>query len=366
MSTFEPAPPQPVRLTLPLTRPLLVWGLVGINIVMFIVETLLGGSDNHATLVTLGAKVNALIVMGQYWRLITPMFLHIGLAHIAFNSYALYVLGPEVETIYGHARFLVIYLLAGVAGNVMSFAFTPALSAGASTAIFGLIGTQLAFFYRQRKVLGAFGQRRLINIASIIAINVLFGATIGTVDNFGHLGGFIGGLVLGWMLCPAYEVEYRADGQPWLADRTVLLRELPGVILFVVLLVVAAGAATLQQANGPQVKLEQGIATFDREDYAGALPLLEQAARSMPNDAQAQYLLAADYYNLGRYAEAAPAFETTTRLAPDLPDAHYYLALSYLRLDHRAEAVTHLQQYLALDPNGDKANEARQILAQTE
>jgi rhomboid protease GluP len=364
VNTFEPAPPQPVRLTLPLTRPLLVWGLLGINIVMFIVETLVGGSDNSATLVTLGAKVNALIVMGQYWRLVTPMFLHIGLAHIAFNSYALYVLGPEVEAIYGHARFLVIYLLAGVAGNVMSFAFTPGLSAGASTAIFGLIGTQLAFFYRQRKVLGAFGQRRLINIASIIAINLLFSLS-GAVDIFGHLGGFIGGLVLGWILCPAYEVEYRANGQPWLADRASLLRELPGVALFVVLLVVAAGAVTLQQANGPQVKLEQGIATFNREDYAGALPLLEQAARDMPNDAQAQYLLAADYYNLSRYTEAAQAFETTTRLAPDLPDAHFYLALSYLQLDRRAEAVTHLQQYLALDPNGDKADKAREVLAQT-
>jgi len=365
VNTFEPAPPQPVRLTLPLTRPLLVWGLLGINIVMFIVETLVGGSDNSATLVTLGAKVNALIVMGQYWRLITPMFLHIGIWHIAFNSYALYVLGPEVEAIYGHARLLVIYLLAGVAGNVMSFAFTPNLSAGASTAIFGLIGTQLAFFYRQRKVLGAFGQRRLINIASIIAINLLFSLS-GAVDIFGHLGGFIGGLVLGWILCPAYEVEYRADGQPWLADRTSLLRELPGVILFVMLLIVAAGAVTLQQANSPQVKLEQGTAAFDRSDYEGALPLFEQAARELPNDAQAQYLLAADYYNLNRYADAARAFEITTRIAPDLPDAHFYLALSYLQLDRRAEAVTHLQQYLTLDPNGDKADKARQILAQTE
>ena len=365
MNNFEPTPPRPVRLTLPLTRPLLVWVLLGSNILMFVVETLLGGSESQATLVTLGAKVNALIVMGQYWRLITPMFLHIGLAHIAFNSYALYVLGPEVEAIYGHARFLVIYLLAGIAGNVMSFAFTPALSAGASTAIFGLIGTQLAFFYRQRKVFGAFGQRRLLNIVVIIVINLLFSLS-GAVDIFGHLGGFIGGLVLGWMLCPAYEVEHGADGQPWLADRTVLLRELPGVILFVILLIVATGAAALQQAHSPQVRLEQGIATFNREDYAGALPLLEQAARGLPDDAQAQYLLAADYYNLGRYADAAPAFEATTRLAPDLPDAHFYLALSYLRLERRAEAATQLQRYLALDPNGDKADKARQIMAQTE
>ena len=114
-------------------------------------------------------------------------------------------------------------------------------------------------------------------------------------------------MVLGWLLCPDYEVEYGLDGQPQLADRNSLLRELPGVILFVVLLVVATGAVTLQQANSPQVKLEQGIATFDHGDYAGALPLLEQAARELPTDPQAQYMLAADYFNLRRYADAAPA-----------------------------------------------------------
>jgi rhomboid protease GluP len=363
VNDLQPALPQQVRLALPLTKPLLVWGVLGINIVVFITETILGGSENAATLVTMGAKVNTLIVMGQYWRLVTPMFLHIGLAHILINSYALFVLGPEVEALYGRSRFVAIYLLSGVAGNVMSFAFTPNLSAGASTAIFGLVGTQLAFFYRQRKTLGAFGQRRLMNIIGIVAINVLFGAT-GVVDNFGHLGGFLGGLVLGWLLCPAYEVEYGLDGQPHLADRNSLLREWLGVTLFVVLLVVAAGAATLQQAKRPPVKLEQGIAAMDSGDYAGALPLLEQAARELPTDYAAQYALAANYYNLRRYADAAPGFEAALQLVPDSPDAHFYLALSYVRLGRVSDAAVHLRRYLVLAPDGDHADQAHQLLAQ--
>jgi rhomboid protease GluP len=294
------------------------------------------------------------------------MFLHNGVAHILVNSYALFALGPEVEAIYGRARFLTIYLLAGVAGNVLSFAFTPNLSAGASTAIFGLVGTQLAFFYRQRKAFGSFGQARLMNILSVVGINLLFGITTRGVDNFGHVGGFIGGVALGWMLCPEYEVEYGLGGQQHLTDQTSLRRGLPGVALFIGLLVIATGAATLGQANSPQVKLEQGIAAFDRGDYAGALPLLEQAARDLPADPRAQYLLAAAYFNLRRHTQAIPFFEATLRLAPDFPDAHFYLALSYAESDRRADAVQHLQRYLALAPTGEQADEARQLLARLE
>lgn len=259
MSTFEPAPPQRVHLSLPLTRPVLVWGLLGFNFLVFVIETLLGGSENSATLVKLGAKVNVLIAMGEYWRLVTPMFLHIGVIHILVNSYALYVLGPEVEALFGRARFLSIYLLSGIAGNVMSYAFTPNLSAGASTAIFGLVGAEMVFFYRQRETLGAFGQRRLLNILSIIAINLFIGVSSGAVDNFGHAGGFIGGVVLGWLLCPDYQVEYGLDGQPRVQDRNSLLHELPGVVLFIALLMAATAAVTLREAKRPQVKLEQGV-----------------------------------------------------------------------------------------------------------
>ena len=352
-----------MRLPLPLTRPRLVWILLGLNILMFAVETLWGGSEDSATLVKLGAKVNVLIAMGEYWRLVTPMFLHIGVMHILVNGYAIYALGPEVEALFGRSRFLTIYLLSGVAGNVMSYAFTPNLSAGASTAIFGLIGTQLAFFYRQRQMLGAFGQRRLINILSIIAINLLIGVSSGAVDIFGHAGGFIGGVVLGWLLCPDYKVEYGLDGLPRVQDRNSLWRELPGVILFVALLIAAAGAVTLQEVKQPQVKLEQGIQRLASDDYAGALPLLEQAAREMPTNQRAQYLLAADYFTLERYADAATAFEATLQIAPDLPDAYFYLGLSYLHLNRQPEAATNLQRFLVLEPTGERADKARQLVA---
>jgi tetratricopeptide (TPR) repeat protein len=127
---------------------------------------------------------------------------------------------------------------------------------------------------------------------------------------------------------------------------------------------VAAGAVTLRDTNSPQVKLEQGARAFESDDYVAALPLLEQAAQDLPQDGRAQYLLAADYYNLHRYAEAAPFFEASLKIAPDISNAHFYLALSYMQIGRRSDAVNQLRQYLTLDPTGDMASQARQILDQ--
>jgi rhomboid protease GluP len=170
--------------------------------------------------------------------------LHIGLLHIGFNLYALYIVGPEVEMFYGPARFLVIFLISAISGAIASYAFTYGLSAGASTALFGLIGTLVAFFTRNRSVFGEMGTARLGNLAFIVLINLMIGLSPGSqVDNFGHIGGFIGGLILGWLLCPFYQVEPQANGSRRIVDRNSLRVEWIGVALTCVLMVVAFWAA---------------------------------------------------------------------------------------------------------------------------
>ncbi|NLD71497.1 MAG: rhomboid family intramembrane serine protease, partial [Chloroflexi bacterium] len=95
--------------------------------------TVAGGSENLRVLIDFGAKFNPLIVLEQeYWRLVTPMFLHIGFLHLAFNSYALFAFGLDVERLFGRTRFLALYVLAGIAGAVASFVGNEAVSAGAS------------------------------------------------------------------------------------------------------------------------------------------------------------------------------------------------------------------------------------------
>jgi rhomboid protease GluP len=250
VDTVPPVEPsrRAVRLPLPLARPWLSWTLLALIVLIFLAQqasnALLGGD----ILLALGAKDNRLILAGQWWRLITPMFLHLSLIHIAFNGYALYVLGPEVEAWYGTARFALVYFLAGISGNVLSFAFSPNPSAGASTALFGLIAAELIFFYRNRAKFGAFGQARLMNIIVLIVINFALGFS-GGIDNFGHLGGFLGGAALAWLLCPHYEVEpFGPDGMPHVIDRNSLQRAWRGVAL--VALAIAAVAYAVFRVRG--------------------------------------------------------------------------------------------------------------------
>jgi len=175
---------------------------VGVFVLQFLSQMLLGVDYPAA----LGMKVNDWIVKGELWRLITPMFLHGSILHIGFNMYALYILGPGLENQYGHTRYLILYLLAGFAGNVVSFLFSTAPSLGSSTAIFGLLGAEGVFFYRNRDTFGAPAQRALMNILVIGVINLVIGMSPG-IDNWGHIGGLAGGTLFAWFAGPLYRLE---------------------------------------------------------------------------------------------------------------------------------------------------------------
>jgi len=227
-------------LRLPLTRPRWVWVFFGINIVVWLSMTLAGGSEDPVVLIQFGANFSPFVAAGEFWRLFTANFLHIGLAHLLFNSYALYALGPEMEALYGSPRFVVIYLLSGLSGSIASFGLHADvnLSAGASTALFGIIGAMIAFFIRNREKFGERGRRRLSSYVTIAGLNLVIGLNVPGIDMLGHAGGFVGGLILGWLLCPYYTVQIEADG-PRVIDLNSLRNEWLGVILYLALL--AAG-----------------------------------------------------------------------------------------------------------------------------
>lgn len=217
----EPLQGRRVSLRLPLTRPRVVYVILAINVVMYAATLLLTYARQSATgessdqaftrvLYMLGAKYGPAIDAGQYWRLLTPIVLHGGLIHLAFNSYALYALGPEAERIYGSARFLAIYVLAGLAGSISSYIRSPGLSIGASGAIFGLIGALAAFFRIARGLIGAEASRQQVTqLISMAAINIVIGLSVAAVDNAAHVGGLIVGAVAGFALAPRYAVDDR-------------------------------------------------------------------------------------------------------------------------------------------------------------
>jgi rhomboid protease GluP len=164
--------------------------------------------DNDAlsnVLTTYGAKENTLIAHGQYWRFVTPIFLHANLLHVGLNMLNFVVLGVFLERLVGHARFLLIYLVTGIISIIASYSFAPQeISVGASGAIFGLVGAYSVFVLVHRQAFPRGGVPALLWLVLIIGVNLGLGLIVPNVDNYAHVGGLLSGCLLGWWFTPLY------------------------------------------------------------------------------------------------------------------------------------------------------------------
>ena len=145
-----------------------------------------------------GSMFGPLIALNhEYWRFVTPIFIHYGLMHFAINSVILYYMGQQVEAIYGHGRFFLIYLLSGVMGNVLGFAFNDmnVQAAGASTSLFGIFGAFVVLGIHFKNNPGI--QAMVRQFSLFIVLNLVFGLFDQTIDMYGHVGGLIGGILMG-------------------------------------------------------------------------------------------------------------------------------------------------------------------------
>jgi len=178
-------------------KPYVTYILIGLNILIFLLMYLLGnGSEDIYTLYSFGALTKESVVLGgQYIRIITAAFLHIGIIHLAFNMYALNILGKQIESFFGKYKYLLIYFFSAIVGSLMSLIFMPdsSISAGASGAIFGLLGAMLYFGFYFRSY---FGNSVIKQIMIIILLNLLIGFSMPSIGNAAHIGGLLGGLVI--------------------------------------------------------------------------------------------------------------------------------------------------------------------------
>lgn len=199
--------PQPVRVALPQAASYVTYAIIGITVFFYILQLATQALLQVDVPVAFFIKANDLIREGQIWRLLTPALIHGSLAHIGFNMYALFSFGTSLEQFFGRGRFITLYLLGAFAGNVMSFLFSDAYSLGASTAIFGLIGAEAIFLYQNRKLLAGQFRSAIGNVLFIIAINLFLVGSLPGIDNWGHIGGLLGGLMFTWFASPLWEVE---------------------------------------------------------------------------------------------------------------------------------------------------------------
>ena len=179
-------------------QPIVTYIIMAICIILFILMELSGGSTNSQTLLKYGANLDVLVKNGEYYRLFTCIFLHIGTMHLLCNMYSLYIIGREVENLFGKIKYIIIFILSGIFGSIMSLAFTHnTISAGASGAIFGLLGALLYFGMHYRTYLGEAIKRSII---PIIVVNLIIGFFAEGIDLAAHIGGLVGGVLVAMMV----------------------------------------------------------------------------------------------------------------------------------------------------------------------
>ena len=173
--------------------------LILLCVVIFIAMYIFGnGSSDNYTLLKFGANYDVLTKSGEYYRLITCMFLHIGIVHLLCNMYSLYIVGNSVENLFGKVKYLIIYFISGICGSILSLAFCHnTISAGASGAIFGLLGALLYFGYYYRAYLGSTIKNSVIQV---ILINLIIGFMVPGISNAAHIGGLVGGILTAMMV----------------------------------------------------------------------------------------------------------------------------------------------------------------------
>ena len=202
----NPAQQQMVRVAMPSRAPYITYTLIAITVIFYLLQMASVAVMGTDILVAYGSRSNEAIHAGQLWRFLTPALLHASIPHILFNMYALFTFGTGLERHFGHGRFLLLYVLCAYTGNVVSFLLSAGYSVGASTAIFGLLGAEAVFLFQNRELFaGQFG-RAIQNVVFIAIVNLIIGLQPG-IDNWGHVGGLLGGLMFTWFAGPVWKIE---------------------------------------------------------------------------------------------------------------------------------------------------------------
>ena len=320
--------------------------LIGLCVAVFILETLAGGSKSTNVLLNFGASYGPYLRRGDYWRLVMPMFLHIGWFHLAVNMYALYLLGPLLERIYGWTRFSLIYVGSGICGSWLSMAMSNNVAAGASGAIMGVAGAMLVtgHFYPElvpRRWRLAFGK----GMVAVIVLNYIIGLSMSNlIDNWGHTGGLAGGLLLGLLIAPP---------KAYWPPRWALSRIPKAAVLLPAAIIAVSMFATADHYRAT-VKvtqlIAQGRAYWAKQQDQQAVERFRQAAREYPRDERPYEELAAVYLSRNQLAQAILEYNQALRLSPGSPVAELGLAVAYARQGNADKARQLLTDLVGKNP----------------
>lgn len=299
-------------------KPRMIYALLLSIIVMYTILELNGGSQNIQVLIDYGAKYNPLMIEGEWWRLVTSMFLHIGLIHLLFNGMALYFLGTAVEQLFGSIRFLFIYFVAGITGSIVSFAFNDYISAGASGALFGCFGALLYFGLKQPAL---FYRTLGRNIIFLLGFNLVLGFIVPGIDNGAHIGGLIGGF-LAAVLVRMPKEEKRTPGY-WSLLSGIGIALLAASLLWF---------GQEQSSDSAELAVLEANRLFEEGQYEEAEPIIEDGLEIDADQPELLFMKA--YLNIqrGNVEDAKTLLEQATSNRSEFPEAWYNLAIIYMEL----------------------------------
>ncbi|HKI27062.1 MAG TPA: rhomboid family intramembrane serine protease, partial [Candidatus Sulfotelmatobacter sp.] len=283
--------------------------------------------------VRLGANYGPLTLSGDWWRLLTYMFLHGNLWHIAVNMWCLWSFGTLCESLYGRWTYTGVYLITGVAGGLTSLAWNPRVwSVGASGALFGLTGALIASLY-----LGEFSfsdlsiKSTLASLLFFCVFSLFWGFASSNIDNSCHIGGLLSGLILGALI---------ARLAP---DHNNVLRR--AAVLAMVALAVAGSGFAVRQWRGAPYRMERAFESLSTTDPDRALAQLEAIARQQPNSPDIHFALGQTYFSQQKFPQAESEYKRVVALQPQNRDALFELGMTLLsekRLDDAKNAFSQL------------------------
>jgi rhomboid protease GluP len=288
-----------------------------------------------------GANFGPLTLSGDWWRLLTYMFLHGSLLHIGFNMWCLWDLGALCESLYGRWTYAAVYVITGVAGGLASIGWNPGVwSVGASAAIFGLAGALIASFY-----LGEFSlpgiaiKGTLRSLLFFAGFNLLFGSMFPGIDNSAHVGGLVTGLILGALIArlAAHDAWRRAS------------------VLGVMTLALVGAGWGVSQWRGGRMRMARASGALDLNP-GDSLQRLESRARKDPNSAPAHFGLAQAYFTNQQFSQAEAEFKRGLELQPQNSDARFDLGITYLNERRPDEAKAEFTQILVQDAKSADAH----------
>lgn len=363
-------------------RPPFTAAILAVNVLVFVAMLAKGVplvDPQQEQLLRWGADFGPLSLGSQPWRILVSNYLHIGLIHIFVNMWSLWQVGRLSERIFGGWPYFLIYTATGIAGSLASLFRDPMrVSAGASGAIFGLVGALIGALYLGKLPMPKAAQQALLkNLLVVAAVNLLYGASAARIDNSAHVGGLLMGLALGGIVGPqlmeAREQRRAHETLVFIAAALLLLgfgayvRQKNGYVT-----AFAKGGQSINNRNVDRAiaRLEGAVASnprnkaalsmlgsayLQKKDYEHAVPVLKRLLEIDPNNVAAKFSLGLTYGSMGRYEDAHKIFADLVQKDPSDDDAWVLLGTSLDGLKREAEAVDAFKKAISLNPRNAEA-----------